>query len=107
MNQTPRENSNLVNEADQTLNCRDCKQPFVFTEGEQRFFAEKGFNPPARCKGCRELRKVERGGPPQTISTALPEVPETSGRGGGGYGGQGKGGGGGKRRRERTNWNDE
>ncbi|MCL5982686.1 MAG: zinc-ribbon domain-containing protein, partial [Firmicutes bacterium] len=27
---------------DKTLSCRDCKQDFVFTTGEQAFYAEKG-----------------------------------------------------------------
>ena len=28
---------------DKTLVCRDCGQEFVFTAGEQEFYAEKGF----------------------------------------------------------------
>ncbi|MBQ7784571.1 MAG: zinc-ribbon domain-containing protein, partial [Clostridia bacterium] len=28
---------------DKTLTCRDCGQEFVFTAGEQEFYAEKGF----------------------------------------------------------------
>jgi len=42
---------------DQTLTCRDCQQPFVFTEGEQKFYAEKQLHNPTRCKGCRQIRK--------------------------------------------------
>ncbi len=49
--------------ADQTLTCRDCSQAFLFTVGEQEFFAQKGFtNAPSRCPGCRSARKAERGG---------------------------------------------
>ena len=34
---------------DKTLVCRDCGQEFVFTAGEQEFYAEKGFqNEPTR-----------------------------------------------------------
>ena len=29
--------------ADKTLTCKDCGAQFVFTEGEQQFYAEKGF----------------------------------------------------------------
>ena len=48
---------------DQTLTCRDCNRAFVFTTGEQEFFAQKGFtNAPTRCPACRSARKVERGG---------------------------------------------
>ena len=43
---------------DKTLVCKDCGQEFVFTAGEQEFYAEKGFqNEPARCKDCRLTRK--------------------------------------------------
>lgn len=44
---------------DKTLICKDCKQEFVFTAGEQEFYAEKGFvNEPQRCKACRAARKA-------------------------------------------------
>jgi hypothetical protein len=42
---------------DKTLNCCDCGQSFVFTAGEQAFFASEGLSEPKRCKPCRELRK--------------------------------------------------
>lgn len=43
---------------DKTLVCKDCGQEFVFTAGEQEFYAEKGFeNEPQRCKPCRDARK--------------------------------------------------
>jgi CxxC-x17-CxxC domain-containing protein len=49
--------------ADKTLTCRDCGNPFTFTEGEQEFFAQKGFtNEPSRCPECRAARKGQRGG---------------------------------------------
>lgn len=44
--------------ADKTIICKDCGNEFVFTEGEQAFYAEKGFeNAPVRCSECRKLRK--------------------------------------------------
>ncbi|MEG0306704.1 MAG: zinc-ribbon domain-containing protein [Clostridium sp.] len=47
--------------ADKKLTCRDCGNEFVFTEGEQAFYAEKGFeNEPTRCVDCRRARKAER-----------------------------------------------
>ena len=47
---------------DKTLVCRDCGNEFVFTAGEQAFYAEKGFqNEPTRCKSCRDSRKSSRG----------------------------------------------
>ena len=47
--------------ADKTLSCRDCNATFVFTSGEQEFYASRGFdNPPSRCPTCRAARKAER-----------------------------------------------
>lgn len=44
--------------ADKTLTCRDCGASFVFTAGEQEFYASKGFvNEPTRCPSCRQARK--------------------------------------------------
>ncbi len=49
---------------DQTITCKDCNKDFVFTEREQEFFASKiddktglPWNPPIRCKPCRDARK--------------------------------------------------
>jgi CxxC-x17-CxxC domain-containing protein len=43
---------------DKTLVCKECGNEFVFTAGEQEFYAEKGFeNEPNRCKTCRDARK--------------------------------------------------
>lgn len=43
---------------DKTLICKECGKEFVFTAGEQEFYAEKGFvNEPQRCKSCRDARK--------------------------------------------------
>lgn len=47
--------------ADRTLVCKDCGKEFVFTEGEQAFYKEKGFeNDPVRCPECRKKRKQQR-----------------------------------------------
>jgi CxxC-x17-CxxC domain-containing protein len=36
---------------------------FVFTSGEQEFYAQKGFtNEPTRCPACRQARKANGGG---------------------------------------------
>jgi CxxC-x17-CxxC domain-containing protein len=48
---------------DRVLKCAECSAEFVFTAGEQMFFADKGFkNEPKRCKGCK-ARRAEAGGP--------------------------------------------
>ena len=42
---------------DKILKCGECGAEFVFTAGEQMFFAEKGFrNEPKRCKACKAKR---------------------------------------------------
>jgi DNA-directed RNA polymerase subunit RPC12/RpoP len=47
--------------ADKTIVCKDCGNEFVFTEGEQEFYKEKGFeNDPVRCPDCRRSRKNQR-----------------------------------------------
>ena len=49
--------------ADKTITCRDCGMDFVFTSGEQEFYAQKGFtNEPTRCASCRQQRKAGGGG---------------------------------------------
>ena len=48
---------------DETLICEDCGKEFVFTVGEQEFFAEKGLtNKPKRCPECRKLKKQQHRG---------------------------------------------
>ncbi|MFV9505631.1 MAG: zinc-ribbon domain containing protein [Oscillochloridaceae bacterium umkhey_bin13] len=42
---------------DMELICRNCGEPFIFTAGEQEFYADKGFlNEPTRCPRCRTRR---------------------------------------------------
>lgn len=46
---------------DQKLTCEGCGCEFVFTAGEQEFYAEKGLtNIPKRCPDCRKARKQEK-----------------------------------------------
>ena len=48
---------------DRTLTCVDCSQPFIWTEGEQEFYAQRGLtNEPRRCPDCRRARKAQQGG---------------------------------------------
>ncbi|MBQ4568575.1 MAG: zinc-ribbon domain containing protein [Ruminococcus sp.] len=43
---------------DKTIICKDCGEEFIFSAGEQEFYAEKGLaNEPQRCKACRMARK--------------------------------------------------
>ena len=46
---------------DKTLVCKDCGKEFIWTAGEQEFYASKGFeNAPVRCPECRKNRKSQR-----------------------------------------------
>lgn len=48
---------------DETLVCKDCGKEFIFSAGEQAFYAEKGFeNKPVRCRDCRDKRRRNREG---------------------------------------------
>ena len=59
---------------DRTLACRDCGDAFVFSAGEQAFFASKGLvNDPQRCPSCRAMAKQARinGGGPREYHAAI------------------------------------
>lgn len=61
---------------DEKLTCTDCGTEFIFSAGEQEFFASKGFqNKPNRCPDCRSARKAAKG--------------SGNGGGGAGYGARG------------------
>ncbi|MDF2698828.1 MAG: hypothetical protein K0Q49_384 [Haloplasmataceae bacterium] len=46
---------------DKTLKCKDCGKEFIFSEGEQEFYKERGLeNEPQRCNECRQERKKQR-----------------------------------------------
>jgi CxxC-x17-CxxC domain-containing protein len=48
---------------DKPITCRDCGTEFMFTVGEQEFYAQKGFtNEPTRCSSCRQANKANRSG---------------------------------------------
>ena len=62
---------------DKTLVCKECGNEFVFTAGEQEFYAERGFqNEPQRCKACRDARKNAARGPVSTSPPPAPAVAE-------------------------------
>ena len=67
--------------ADKIMTCRDCGTEFTFTEGEQAFYAQKGFSEPNRCPNCRAAKKAARNNSPYADSGY-----GNSGYGNGGYG---------------------
>ncbi|MBQ8896063.1 MAG: zinc-ribbon domain containing protein [Clostridia bacterium] len=59
---------------DKTLTCKDCGNEFVFTAGEQEFYAERGFqNEPQRCKACRDARKQATRAPNEMFTAVCAE----------------------------------
>jgi putative zinc ribbon protein len=46
---------------DEKIECVDCKGDFLFTEGEQEFYAKQQFSRPKRCRDCREKRRAAKG----------------------------------------------
>lgn len=42
---------------DMTFNCIDCKEDFIFTEGEQDYYRDRGLAIPKRCEKCRLKRR--------------------------------------------------
>ena len=59
----PAEREGRILTTDMTLQCRDCGRDFVFTVGEQEFYASRGLtHNPSRCPECRAARKNGAGG---------------------------------------------
>jgi CxxC-x17-CxxC domain-containing protein len=58
---------------DKMLKCVDCGNEFVFTAGEQIFYADKGFrNEPKRCKNCKSQRgQTQSQGRPRSETTTV------------------------------------
>jgi ribosomal protein L33 len=44
---------------DLTLICANCGNEFLWSEGEQQFYAEKGLEQPKYCPICRARKKAE------------------------------------------------
>ena len=59
---------------DRVLKCVECGAEFVFTAGEQLFYADKGFkNEPKRCKTCKGKRNQSPGSQarPRTVTATV------------------------------------
>jgi hypothetical protein len=44
--------------SDLILICKECDAEYIFTQAEQRDFAERGFVPPQRCPTWRRRRRA-------------------------------------------------
>lgn len=45
-------------EKDITIICKQCQKLFIWTAGEQRYYANKGLATPKYCPQCREIRRA-------------------------------------------------
>lgn len=43
------------------INCAACGTDFEFSQEEREFYDSKGFQPPRKCKPCRDAAKASRG----------------------------------------------
>ena len=58
---------------DRTLTCQDCSSEFLFSIGEQEFFAAKGLkNEPKRCPNCRLIARMGRAGMDSSQAATVP-----------------------------------
>jgi CxxC-x17-CxxC domain-containing protein len=62
-----------VSYQDKALTCRDCGSEFVWTAGEQQFYASKNLvNEPGRCPSCRAAARAVRQSGGMMQSTTRP-----------------------------------
>ena len=52
------------------IRCVSCPSWFLFTEGEQQFFATRGFSRPKLCKTCKEQRAEEKNTKPTVYKSS-------------------------------------
>lgn len=66
-------NKDKKNYQDKVIVCKSCGQEFAWTAGEQKFYDEKGLQPPTHCRICRaaleEAKKDEFRGKLAIIET--------------------------------------
>ncbi len=48
------------NGKDLKITCAECRKPFIFEAGEQKFYKMRGLTPPKRCTNCRNKRRRRR-----------------------------------------------
>lgn len=44
--------------ADEDITCKKCGTTFTWTEGEKKFYRERGFHKPTLCKECKANQKM-------------------------------------------------
>ena len=65
----------VVSYQDRMLRCRDCGTEFLFSAGEQEFFASKGYvNDPSRCLSCRSTYRARQAAAGVAVPRQLREM---------------------------------
>jgi CxxC-x17-CxxC domain-containing protein len=59
---------------DTDIQCSVCGQKFVFSASEQAYYAQRGFQFPKRCKGCRQARR--RGNTSRKLTPPIKQLAE-------------------------------
>ena len=49
-----------IGPGDEVIDCMDCVKQFVWTKGEQAYFALNALSAPKRCKPCRVAKRALR-----------------------------------------------
>ncbi len=57
---------------EKTIICKDCKNEFTLSIGEQKFFDGKELSYPTRCKECRAKRKASFERKEETVKEIVP-----------------------------------
>jgi hypothetical protein len=58
-------------EQGQSKVCSDCGKPFTLTTGEQQYYWARGWEPPKRCKECREKKTIKEVQHNSTTTSAI------------------------------------
>ena len=59
---------------DKVLRCVNCGSQFYFTERDQTFFKQKGWNIPKLCKPCRDKKKAAANAQPRERERYIPRA---------------------------------
>lgn len=67
--------------SDRELVCASCSQRFLFSAGEQAYYAQNGLQDPRRCKPCRAQRKAQAAEDGERRKGGQPNAPARGPRG--------------------------
>jgi hypothetical protein len=65
--------------SDVRIICKKCGRPFIWSYGEQVYFADHGLKQPKHCPMCRPARRAEFSQQNQTAQASRPVLPQARG----------------------------